>query len=89
MEFSTRAVRAGMDPTSGAGDVAPPLHLSTIYAYDAPGKTRAGSEIISDSSAAIEASIGMNSSKTWSSSRSAICVGGWTRGEMPAASGDG
>ncbi|HZO91877.1 MAG TPA: aminotransferase class I/II-fold pyridoxal phosphate-dependent enzyme [Chthonomonadaceae bacterium] len=44
MEFATRAIHAGQEADAAAGDVVPPLHLSTIYAYDAPGVMRAGYE---------------------------------------------
>jgi cystathionine beta-lyase/cystathionine gamma-synthase len=44
MHFSTRAIHAGQDPDPASGDVIPPLHLTSIYAYDAPGEMRTGYE---------------------------------------------
>jgi cystathionine beta-lyase/cystathionine gamma-synthase len=46
MKFATRAIHAGQEPEARFGDVSPPLHLATIYAYDAPGVTRGGFDYI-------------------------------------------
>src|SRR5260221_77875 len=46
MEFATKAIHAGQEADPGHGDVVPPLHLTTIYAYEAPGVTRSGFEYI-------------------------------------------
>src|SRR5689334_20690152 len=48
MQFATRAIHAGQEADPAAGDVTPPLHLSAIYAYEAPGVMRAGFEYIRD-----------------------------------------
>ena len=45
MKFATRAIHSGQEE-SIAGDVVAPIHLTTIYAYAAPGETRAGYEYI-------------------------------------------
>ena len=45
MKFATRAIHAGQEE-SIAGDVIPPIHLTTVFAYSAPGETRAGYEYI-------------------------------------------
>jgi cystathionine gamma-lyase len=45
MRFATRAIHAGQ-ADSLTGDVAPPIHLTTVYAYEAPGEPRAGYEYI-------------------------------------------
>ncbi|MCA1596897.1 MAG: PLP-dependent transferase, partial [Chloroflexi bacterium] len=46
MEFSTRAIHAGQEPDETTGAAIPPIHLSTIYAYESPGVTRGGFEYI-------------------------------------------
>lgn len=45
MKASTRAIHTQPDDC-GAGDVIPPIHLTTVYAYSAPGETRSGYEYI-------------------------------------------
>src|SRR5450755_2738956 len=45
MKFATRAIHAGQEE-SVAGDVVPPIHLTTVYAYSTPGETKAGYEYI-------------------------------------------
>ena len=45
MKFATRAIHAGQEE-SDTGDVVPPIHLTTVYAYSAPGETKAGYEYI-------------------------------------------
>ncbi|MCX6378465.1 MAG: hypothetical protein NT023_03175 [Armatimonadetes bacterium] len=46
MQFSTRAIHTGGANESAAGDVVPPIHLTTIYSYAEPGVTQAGYEYI-------------------------------------------
>lgn len=46
MEFATRAIHAGQEPDTITGDVVPPIHLTTVYAYTAPGEMKAGFEYI-------------------------------------------
>jgi cystathionine beta-lyase/cystathionine gamma-synthase len=46
MKFATRAVQSSIETGGTTGDVSPPIHLSSIYAYDAPGEMRAGYEYI-------------------------------------------
>jgi cystathionine beta-lyase/cystathionine gamma-synthase len=46
MQFATRAIHAGQEADPAVGAVAPSLYLSAIYAYEAPGVTRAGYEYI-------------------------------------------
>lgn len=46
MEFATRAIHSGQEPDAAYGDVTPPLHFSSIYAYAEPGVMRAGYEYI-------------------------------------------
>src|SRR5437016_4708820 len=46
MEFATKAIHAGQEGEATHGDVVPPLHLTSIYAFEAPGETRAGFEYI-------------------------------------------
>lgn len=48
MQFATRAIHAGQEADPAVGAVAPSLHLSSIYAYESPGVTRAGYEYIRD-----------------------------------------
>jgi cystathionine beta-lyase/cystathionine gamma-synthase len=45
MKFATRAIHAG-EEISAAGDIIPPIHLSSIYSYAAPGEPQAGYEYI-------------------------------------------
>ncbi len=45
MRFETRAIHAGVEE-SFDGDVVPPIHLTTVYAYDAPGEMRSEFEYI-------------------------------------------
>lgn len=46
MEFATRAIHAGQEADPGNGDVVPPIHLTTIFTYDAPGVPHSGYEYI-------------------------------------------
>jgi cystathionine gamma-lyase len=48
MEFATRAIHAGQAADPGSGDVVPPIHLTTVYAYEASGETRSGFTYIRD-----------------------------------------
>ena len=45
MEFATKAIHTGPEAAEH-GDVIPPLHLTSIYAFESPGETRAGFEYI-------------------------------------------
>lgn len=46
MQFSTRAIHSGGIGESQYGDVIPPIHLTSIYAFPEPGVTQAGFEYI-------------------------------------------
>lgn len=46
MQFSTRAIHSGQGEEAQHGDVTPPIHLTSIYAYAEPGVTQAGYEYI-------------------------------------------
>jgi len=45
VKFATRAIHSGSDPGVD-GDVVPPIHLTTVYAYAAPGEPRTGYEYV-------------------------------------------
>jgi len=60
MNFATRAIHAGL-PDTATGDVIPPIHLTTVFSYAAPGETIAGYEYIrygNPTRTALEACIG-------------------------------
>jgi len=60
MNFATRAIHAGQ-PDTATGDVIPPIHLTTVFNYAAPGETIAGYEYIrygNPTRTALEACIG-------------------------------
>ncbi|MES1227567.1 MAG: PLP-dependent transferase, partial [Armatimonadota bacterium] len=46
MEFATRAIHAGQENDPNYGDVVPPLHMTSIYAFEPSGETRAGFDYI-------------------------------------------